>query len=61
MPRGGVRPGAGRPVGTTKTVHKDECIYVRCTSENKKKIVAAAEASGLSIGEYMVRVCLNQL
>lgn len=60
---GGSRVGSGRPKGslnkTQKENKKDECIYVRCTTEEKEKLQQLAESAGVSISKYILSKCFN--
>lgn len=60
---GGSRAGSGRPKGslnkTTKENKKDECIYVRCTTEEKQKLQELASVAGLSISQFILQKCFN--
>ena len=50
MPRGGVRPGAGRPKGSGKDVPKQQ----------GREQIALAKAKGLTPLEYMLEVMNNE-
>ncbi|QQA00017.1 plasmid mobilization protein [Treponema peruense] len=60
---GGSRHGSGRPKGslnkTQKEDKKEECIYVRCTTEEKTKLQQLAKENNLSVSKYILEKCFN--
>lgn len=60
---GGKREGAGRPKGSVNKTHKentkDECIYVRCTSEEKERLQELAEKENISMSVFILKKCFG--
>ena len=52
-----------RPKGSknksVKENKKDVCLYVRCTQEEKDKLIKLAEQENISLSQYILKMCLN--
>lgn len=62
MPRGGARPGGGRPKGSTKPVEQHtiyKSITIACPADECDAIKALAEKSGKSVSRYLVDLALK--
>ena len=59
MPRGGARTGAGRPPRSgPETPLATEHIHVLASEAEKAEIVDAADVSGSSVSDFMLRAGL---
>ena len=52
-----------RPKGsknkTIKENRKEVCLYVRCTQEEKEKLVKLAESQNTSLSQYILKKCFE--
>jgi len=56
MPRGGYRPGAGRPKGKEPKWMPKECVNEEAPPQTKEEIEEAAAAENMSPVDYMLKV-----
>lgn len=58
--RGNLMP---RPKGSknksVKENRKEVCLYVRCTQEEKEKLVRLAEENGVSLSRFILQKCFS--
>lgn len=57
-PRGGVRPGAGRHVGSTKPDTRYRRLMQRYNDDEIARITLAAERDGRTVSDYIREVVL---
>ena len=61
MPRGGARPGAGRPKGSTKGRTTNPTLSVRFPRFELSEMDRLADQAGITRTEWLIRVVRNQL
>lgn len=61
--RGGLRPGAGRPKGSTKNdgEYKSGRLVLSCLESEAAAIRARARALGLSVSRYLVSLAVEEI
>ena len=56
-PRGGYRPGAGRPAYLKPSERKKQAAYMSATDREKAMLTKKAEKLGLTLSYYMRKCC----